>query len=285
MTNLLGVDDSKLSDAEVLFTTVDGSGLSDRQLDSMFFAFGRLKEPPVNSKIVEIILKWYKEGQLNYAENLRSAIEYVDDNLRERAVHALLNHKEENIWQKAGNRVTRTVLNMSGSRVEQVKLMIVQGGDRSNISDILKESKTDYYELIREVTNFILDENPSLALSAVEFFMRVDKDLMVTSFLPALFKEQSVTIKMNTTEFLGRLWNIDESLFSGDWKEKREAYRPFLLTALDDEKPGVRRIALEILKTVEPTSQELEMVSFIANNDPDDELSFAAKKIINKRKR
>lgn len=283
LATLLRIDESDLNNAEVLFKTVDDSGMSNSHLDPMYSAFYRLVKPPVNSKIVEIVLKWYRDGQSNYAEHLLSAIENIEDALRERAVHALLNHKEENVWHKAGIRVVRTLLNMSASRVEKVKLLVLKGGNKSVISEILVKSDTDYYELVREVTNYITHEDSSLALSAVEFFMRVDKDLMVSSFLPALFKERELTIRMNTITFLGRLWTIDSSQFSDDWNVKRDVYRRFLHTALDDDKPGPRWIAVRILKDLKPTNKEREILVTIASDDPTDDIRFAAKKILKRR--
>jgi hypothetical protein len=277
---LLEIDDSRLNDAEVLFKAVDESGVSDRNLESMYSAFYRLTKPPVNSKIVEIVLKWYREGQSKYADHLLSAIEYVDEDLRAQAAHALLNHDEENVWHKAGIRVVRTLLNMSASRVEKVKLLILKGGNRSVVSEILVNSDTDYYELVREVTNYITHEDSSLALSAVEFFMRVETDLMVNSFLPALFKEQQVSIRVNTITFLGRLWKIDSSQFSNSWNEKRAAYRQFLSVALNDDAPGPRRIAVGILKDLKPTNKEREILEIIASDDPADDIRFAARKIL-----
>ncbi len=278
LDTLLEIDESNLDNPEVLFKSVDDSGISNSHLESMYSAFYRLTKPPVNPKIVEIVLKWYRESQQEYAENLLSAIEYVDKDLRERAVHALLSHKEENVWHKAGIRVTRTLLNMSASRVEKIKLLILRGGNKSNISDILSKSDTDYYELVREVTNYITHEDSSIALSAIEFFMRVDKELMVSNFLPALFKDHELRIRMNTITFLGRLWTIDSSL--DDWNTKRDAYRQFLSVALDDDQPGPRRIAVKILKDLKPTNREHELLEIIASADPNDEIQFAAKKIL-----
>ena len=202
---LLKIDKSNLGNSETFFKTIDEAGMKSEYEQSIYPVFRRLLNPPVSKIITEIVLRWYKEGKVIFAESLLVAADSVDAEVRERIIDALLSHKDEQIWRNSSGAVVGGLIRRREKRAERALLSALRGGNRSIIHEILKEASTDDYEMLREVISYVNHEDPTIAMEAVMFFMRVDTALMKDYALPRLFKEEESMVRLNTLKFPGRL--------------------------------------------------------------------------------
>lgn len=275
---LLGIDEENLKKPEVLFQIVDRIGVIDVCIQTMQHAFYRLVEPPVSDEITELALKWYKQGHNVFAEHLLNAAEYVSNNVRDKVIQALLSH-DNSIWRKAGPRVAKSLAERGSSRDQEAMVFALRSGNRSVVYEILSRASAREYDIIKEVVNFSRHEDSGLRLEAVEFFLRVETDLMENRFIPMLLSED-VSIRLSTFELMRSFLKPDVALLDEGILEKRAVYRTFLLKGLSDPNPGVRKLVIPMLANFIVSPEEIAELKFMASNDPDEENRYLAKRAL-----
>jgi len=285
LSELLKPEDDKLGNPLLLFSAVDSAGMRRDFSDPMFSAFYTLSHPPVDKSLVEIVLKWYRNSRSEFAEGLLRAAEHVDEDLRGRIIQELIGQNApEDIWRQIQVSSVVTLINYPGGGKSRFLLSALRGGNRNVIYQILKDARTDDYELVKEVMSYLGHSDQSLVMQAVLFFFRVDTAMM-NQFLLYLLKDEEPVTRLSAARFLGRVFTVEKSLVTTEFEAKRKAYRPALSTALTNDNPGVRKAAVAAVEELELNDSEVKALQLLADSDPDNDVRFAARRVLGLRER
>ena len=274
-----------LDDPETLFRAVDMVGMRESFSQPLWSAFQTLSKPPVNRAIAEIVLKWYREGRGEFAEMLLGAAEYVDEPLRELIIQELIGRNApETVWRQIETDAVTTLIHYPGGNKSRFLMFALRSGKRHVVSVILRNAKTDDYELVKEITSYMSQSDQGLVQEAVLFLFQVETATL-SSFLLHLLKEEESAIRLNTARFLGRIFMVDKDLVSKEFQVIRNAGRPALSAALTDDNPGVRKIVVKAVEGLELSEKEVNDLKLLADSDPDSEVKFAARRVLGFREK
>jgi hypothetical protein len=283
LSELLKPEDDKLDNPLLLFSTVDSAGMREDFSDSMYPAFHTLSKPPVDKSMVEIVLKWYRNRRSEFAEGLIGAAEYVDEDLRGGIVQELMGQNApETVWRQIDANTVITLINYPSGGKSRFLLFALRSGKRQVVDQILKNARTDDYDLVKEAMNYMGHSDQTLVQQAVLFFFELD-GVTMNRFLLYLLKEEDPAIRINAARFLGKVFMIEKDLVNDEFETMKRSYRPALSAALTNDNPGVRKIAVAAIERLEILAGEVKALKLLSEKDPDSEVRFAATRVLGLR--